>query len=210
MLIHVRHEQQDAELFADYLIESLIRHACKSGPIAVELVHLNGQSITNRMAVACGFRRKPSQSYFSKIAVGRPLTATTWPTVIQQIRRRIGLALPDDFKSMRSSEGFEITSPEGTTYRMDAETLEDLLGPTIIIWPGREGVIVPIRKIYADELLGTSDQASFGFIQNKDASFLSRRGNINSPRAAKLMRPGSPIIFYESMAEGQLSRQLGS
>jgi hypothetical protein len=85
---------------------------------------------------------------------------------------------------------------------MDAETLEDLLGPTIIIWPGREGVIVPIRKIYADELLGTSDQASFGFIQNKDASFLSRRGYINSPRAAKLMRPGSPIIFYESRGDG--------
>jgi hypothetical protein len=77
-----------------------------------------------------------------------------------------------------------------------------LLGPTIIVWPGREGVIVPIRKTYADELLGTSNQARFDFIVNKDASFVSRRGYVNSPRSAKLMRPGSPIIFYESKRDG--------
>jgi ribosomal protein S18 acetylase RimI-like enzyme/predicted nucleic acid-binding protein len=89
-LIHVRHEHQDAELFADYLIGSFVRQACKNGPIAVELVHLSGQSITNRAATACGFRREPGQSSFAKIAIGRPLTGTTWQTVVQQIRRRTG------------------------------------------------------------------------------------------------------------------------
>ena len=195
MLIHVRHEHHDAELFADYLIESLIRHSCENGPIAIELIHLNGQSIVNRAATARRFHRKSNESHFSKTAIGRPLTATTWSTMVQQVRRRTGLTLPDDLKAISKSEGFRIASPDGTTHHLDAETLEDLLGPTIIIWPGREGVIVPIRKPYADELLGTSTQASFRFVHNKDASFLSRRAYINSPRSAKLMRPGSPIVF---------------
>jgi hypothetical protein len=202
MLIHVRHEGHDAELFADYLIESLIRRACESRPIAIELVHLNGQSIINRMATARGFHRQPTGSHFSKIAIGRPLTAGTWSTLVQQIRRGTGLTLPDDFESISKPEGLKVTSPDGTTHQLDAETLEDLLRPTIIVWPGREGVIVPIRKPYADELLGTSHQANFSFIHNKDASFLSRRAYINSPRSAKLMRPGSPIVFYESKRDG--------
>jgi GNAT superfamily N-acetyltransferase/predicted nucleic acid-binding protein len=202
MLIHARHEHHDAELFADYLIESLIRHACKSGPIAIELVHLNGQSIVNRAARARRFHRKPGEPHFSKTAIGRPLTATTWSTAVQRIRRRTGLTLPDDLEAISKPGGFRVTSSDGTTHQLDAETLEDLLGPTIIVWPGREGVIVPIRKPYADELLGTSDQANFSFIHNKDASFLSKRAYINSPRSAKLMRPGSPIVFYESKRDG--------
>jgi ribosomal protein S18 acetylase RimI-like enzyme len=202
MLIHVRHEHQDAELFADYLIESLIRHACESGPIAIELVHLNGQSIVNRSATARRFHRKPGESHFSKTAIGKPLTATTWSTAVQQIRRRTGLTLPDDLEAISKPEGFRVTSSDSTTHQLDAQTLEDLLGPTIVVWPGREGVLVPIRKPYADELLGTSSQANFSFIHNKDASFLSRRAYINSPRSAKAMRPGSPIIFYESKRDG--------
>jgi hypothetical protein len=202
MLIHVRHEHHDAALFADYLIESLIRHACESGPIAIELVHLNGQSIINRTATARRFHRKTGEAHFTKTAIGRPLTATTWSTAVQQIRRRTGLTLPDDLKPTSKSEGFRISSPDGTTHQLDAETLEDLLGPTVIIWPGREGVVVPIRKPYADELLGTSSQANFSFIHNKDASFLSKRAYINSPRSVKLMRPGSPILFYESKRDG--------
>ena len=202
MLIYVRHEHHDAEFFADYLIESLIRHACEHGPIAIELIHLNGQSIVNRTATARHFHRKPGEPHYSKTAIGKPLTATTWSTAVQLIRRRTGLTLPDDFEAISEPGGLRVTSADGTTHKLDALTLEDVLGPTIIVWPGREGVIVPIRKPYADQLLGTSDQANFSFIHNKDASFLSKRAYINSTRSAKLMRPGSPIIFYESKGVG--------
>lgn len=87
--------------------------------------------------------------------------------------------------------------------RIGAGKLEDLLSPTIFVWPGRDGLIVPINRAYADELLGSSQQSNFAFIANRDAAFLSRRAYVNSPRAAKQMRPDSPILFYESKRQGR-------
>lgn len=203
LLIHVRQEHQDAELFADYLIESLVRAACEGAVITIELLHFNGQSIVNRLAAARGFHRNGNATSFLKVAIGRPLTSNTWSTVAQQVRRRTGLILPEEFAAVLGAGDINIQLPGGTSNKIDAISLEDQLGPTIIIWPGRNGVIVPIARRYADDLLGTSDQTSLGFITNKDASFLSKRGYVNSPRATKLMRPGSPIIFYESKRDGK-------
>jgi hypothetical protein len=78
--------------------------------------------------------------------------------------------------------------------------LEDAIGPTLLIWPGRTGVIVPIARNYADDLLGTSNQlVLFG---KPEAAFVTRRTYFNSPRAAGQMRPGAPLLFYESKRSG--------
>jgi len=59
---------------------------------------------------------------------------------------------------------------------------------------------VPIAKSYADDLLGTGAQIPlFG---SPEASFVARRTYFNSPRTAPLMRPGVPIVFYESKRSG--------
>jgi hypothetical protein len=91
-----------------------------------------------------------------------------------------------------------VTTRSGKTFSIVPGRLEDILSPAIIIWRGRSGVIVPIKRPYADDLLGTSEQSTFSFIMNRDAAFLSRRAYVSSPRTANLMRPESPIVFYES------------
>ncbi len=88
MVVHVRQEQTRRGLFADYLLETLVRTACESAAITVELIHLNGQSIVNRLAAGVGFYRYGNARSFFKIAVGRPLTAHNWSAVAQQVRRR--------------------------------------------------------------------------------------------------------------------------
>lgn len=202
MILHVRHEHHDAELFADHLLGVLIRTASRTAPVTIELVHLPGQSIVNKLAAARGFQRLGSSPTFSKIAVGRPCSASTWPAVVQQVRRRTGLALPRALPVTSANNEIDIQSPKGTKTRINAAVLEDLLGPTLFVWPGRDGVIVPITRAYADELLGTALQPNLAFITNRDAAFLSLRGYVNSPQAAKKMRVGAPIIFYESKGKG--------
>ena len=95
-----------------------------------------------------------------------------------------------------------ITNGSTQSASLSPERFEDLFGPTLYLWPGREGVIVPIQRAYADELLGTSLQTRLAFIEDRDASFLARRAYVNSPRARKAMRPGLPILFYESSKKG--------
>jgi hypothetical protein len=176
LFVHVRQEQQDAELFADYLLETLVRAACDGAAVTVELAHLNGQSIVNRLAVAGGFRRFGNAASFVKVAVGRPLTAKNWAAVAQQVRRRTGLVLPDSFAAISAAGDIDIRPPKGASVKIDAASLESLLGPTVIVWPGREGVIVPIVRKYADELLGTSDHANWTLLFTPPSARSGRTG----------------------------------
>jgi hypothetical protein len=96
--------------------------------------------------------------------------------------------------------GIVVHGPDGKPITVRLAALEDALGPTILVWPGRGGAIVPIARHYADDLLGTGDQ--FQLFGKPEAAFLTRRTYFNSPRAAPLMRPGTPILFYESRRSG--------
>ena len=93
-----------------------------------------------------------------------------------------------------------VQGPDGKSVTVRLPALEDALSPTILVWPGREGVIVPIMRNFADDLLGTSDQ--FLLFGSPEAAFVTRRTYFNSPRAATLMRPGVPMLFYESIRSG--------
>jgi hypothetical protein len=93
-----------------------------------------------------------------------------------------------------------VQGPDGKEVRIRLRAVEDALSPTILMWPGRDGVIIPIAKPYADDLLGTGAQIPlFG---SPEAAFVGRRTYFNTPRAANLMRPDSPILFYESKRSG--------
>ncbi len=203
LLVHVRPEHVDCDLFADFTLDSLIRLACQKAAVTIELVHLPGQSSINSYAKSRGFLRIGASASYSKIALGKPLTSSNWSHVVQEVRRRTGVVLPDQAPVFHGDRReVVVTTPKGNSILLDAGTLEDMLSPTIFIWPGRNGVIVPITRLYADQLLGTSRQPNFNFIANRDAAFLSRRAYVNSPRTAKHMRPDRPILFYESKRKG--------
>lgn len=93
-----------------------------------------------------------------------------------------------------------MVGPDGREVKIALSALEGAIGPTMIVWPGRTGAIVPITSGYADDLLGTGRQASlFGPPQ---AALANRRTYVNTPRAASILKPGLPILFYESIRSG--------
>jgi hypothetical protein len=136
-----------------------------------------------------------------KVALGRPLTPTTWTAIARQTRRRTGLALPEAAPTVAAVQsGLAVRGPDGSNITVQLAALEAALAPTLIAWPGRDGVIVPIAKAFADDLLGTAEQLfMFG---RPNAAFVGLRTYFNSPRTAPLMRPGVPILFYESKRSG--------
>jgi L-amino acid N-acyltransferase YncA len=199
LLIHVRPEHFDGNMFADYLLNSLTRFACNSAATTIELVHMPGQSKTHALAKARGFTQISTSRNYRKVALGKPLTPDNWTNAVQEIRHRTGLILPDQIPDFNSAgEEVNLTMPTGQASVVPIYKLEDILAPTILIWPGRDGVIAPINRVYADDLLGTNSQSNLSFIESPDAAFLSRRAYVNSPRTATVMRPGRPIFFYES------------
>jgi hypothetical protein len=201
ILVHVRPDHVACETLADHLLTSQCQEACSSGPITIELPHVPGQSAVRRAATLLGFVPLPRADTSIKVALGRPVTNESWTAIARQTRRKTGLRLPDqppDATAVQS--GLVVQGPDGKLVTARLPALEDALGPTILLWPDRDGVIVPIARNYADDLLGTGDQ--FPLFGSPEAAFVARRTYFNSPRTTTLMRPGLPILFYESRRSG--------
>jgi GNAT superfamily N-acetyltransferase len=201
MMVHVRPDHVACETFAEHLLDEAIRESCQAGPITIELRAIPGQSTVTRAAKLRGFLPAPNSDILIKVALGRPLTPDCWIAIARQTRRRTGLALPDtppDAGTVQS--GLAVCGPDGNSITVQLAALEAALAPTLIVWPGREGVIVPIAKSFADDLLGTADQ--FTLFGRPNAAFVGLRTYFNSPRTAAMMRPGVPILFYESERTG--------
>jgi ribosomal protein S18 acetylase RimI-like enzyme/predicted nucleic acid-binding protein len=201
VLVHVRSDHVSCDVFADHLLDVQCEEACRNGPITIELPCILGQSVVRRAASLRGFLPISHGETLIKVALGRPVTAESWPMIARQTRRRTGLRLPEAAPTTDAVRtGIDVQGPGGQTISVRLAALEDALGPTILIWPGRTGAIVPIARNYAGELLGTNDQ--FRLFGSPEAAFVSRRTYFNSPRSAALLRPGRPILFYESLRSG--------
>jgi hypothetical protein len=202
LLVHVRPDNPDADLYADHLLDVAIRAISRSDPAAIELADVPGQTPTKSAAAARGFMAARGRD-LTKLAVGRPITRSNWSSIMEQLRRKTGVTFPPTYPTGLADDTMLLAKdPAGGAFRINAGTLEHLLDPTVILWSGRNGVIVPIRRSFADELLGTSSQLEFSIVERREASFRSKRAYVNTPRAAAKMRPNVPVLFYESGREG--------
>lgn len=203
LLVFVQPGHLDRELYADYLLDAAIKQGSLTGPTTIRLLALSGQAAVRTSAKTRGFTKNSSNDDLIKIAFNLPLTQSNWNDTRNLIRRRTGLSLPMHWpKVLGGNQHLDITNDAGSTYSFAPEYFEDIFSPTLLLWPDRECVIVPIKRTYANDLLGTNDQSRLPFIVDRDASFLSRRAYINTPRARNAMRPGLPILFYESGQNG--------
>ncbi|MEJ0058184.1 MAG: hypothetical protein WDM79_00640 [Terricaulis sp.] len=197
ILVQVRQTHQRAELFVEHLFAMLLERVTVDGPVGVVLCRLPGQTLISRIAETKGFFEINKVS--SKIALGQPLTPTNWDQVSTQMRRRIGVELP---RPIGNSTKAVMKDSDGKLHEVTWTELEELLCPTVVAWPDRDGVVVSIERRYADELLGTSNQSSFSFVESQPAMFLARRAYVSSPRNVSVMQPNRPVLFYESERSG--------
>ena len=200
-LVHVRADHVAADIFADHLLDAACRDAASGGPATIQLPDICGQTKVRNSAKLRGFLPVHSSRTLIKVALGRPITTASWCKIANQLRRKNSILLPEDapsdavFQTSITKKGLE-----GQDLNVSLPILEETIGPTVIVWPGRDGVIVPITRSYAADLLGTcGPQLLFG---KPEAAFLTRRIYFNTPRSAAFMRPGSPILFYESKRSG--------
>ena len=197
ILIHVRSDNVEADTIADYLLDDCCRQVAAGGPLIIELANIPGQTTVYQLATFRGFLPTDDADRLIKAAIGRPVTEANWISAVRQLRQKSSIRLPSRLPNNDAPNGaVRIGAADGKELTVSLDVLEDALAPTLIIWPGREGVIVPIECKYADDLLGTGNQLPL--LGKPQAALLARRTYFNTRRASKLMRPGKPILFYES------------
>ena len=89
-----------------------------------------------------------------------------------------------------------IHTPNGNKAYVSLDRLESLLGPTLLCLSGRPAVISPVRRTYADLLLGHSPQGSL--LPQISASLYNERLYLSDPNSLKHFKRGTLMFFYES------------
>lgn len=198
-VVCVHQEHPFSSTIADFLISEQVQHCSAKGACSLLLLDISSQPITRRIALGQGFQQARGQSGLFKIALGGPITDTTWSNARLVIERLSGMTIQE--KCPRYDKPEVTVTTNGTPNTMGLFELETFLSPALLALPQRKAVVAPITPTFAADLLGTN--AQYSFLDVPEAQFLSRRTYFNTIRAAHAMIRGSIIAFYESSRNGR-------
>ena len=190
-----------ADLAVDHVLETAATDLSANSTVVITMSDIRGQVRRREVAFRHGFRATSSAmvsgSAFQKIAIGRPVTGSNWKDVQKRVQKISGVALPKVMPTFaQADECVEVMTPSGEAALIDTKDLETLMSPVLFLFQSRRGAILPIWKVYADELLGTSDQLTF--LEYKEARLRRAKTYFCTSRAASVLAPGTPLLFYES------------
>jgi len=189
----------------DHTLNRICRVVSSGAPARMRLQILPGNPVTRNIALAHGFRPGPGQeshgTAFYKIAIGDVIDARSWCRIKRALKSLADVELPQNIPVYEDpNQRILIKTSLDREEAIPLKELETLLSPSLILLPGRFGAIVPIKRVFADELLGTAEQ--FSLLTPPEAVFLKERVFYNTPRAASNLAPGTLILFYESSEGG--------
>lgn len=186
---------------ADFLIEHAVRASVLSRPSRIELPHVSGQSATRRSAVVNGFLAsgQAEDKSLRKISIGTVITPSSWSRLRNRVESSTGLMLPETCPPFENDEQELPIALEGKNASVSLADLETMMAPSLFFLPGRPVAVVPIRRVWAEDLVGGSQ---LSLLPKPEAAFRSRRVYFASVKNQHTLVRGRPIIIYESSKGG--------
>lgn len=190
-----------AETIVDHLLDSIPHTLSVVAPTLVRLHIPQGHGMTRQAALSMGFLppdgASDGTSKLQRLAVGRVISAANWASIRQSLDSVASLAMPSRVPTFVTPNPNVLVNTGKREVEIPLFDIERFLAPVLFLFSFRGGVIVPIQEQYARELLGSSPQLSI--FAPPEAILRRERVYISAPRALRLMVPGTPILFYESL-----------
>jgi predicted nucleic acid-binding protein len=182
-----------ARILLIYMLENLTIKGSQS--IRLELPP--NQSHVRELAAGFGFHNTGDHSCLTKLVLGNVLINATWRDGQSELAEKCGLKLPTGAPTYRNvDQPIQVLTPDGNQTHVPLDMLETLLSPALLCLPGRPAVLTPIQNKFADELLGSSPQASL--LPRSTASLFHDRHYLSGPRTLRHFKRGTIMLFYES------------
>lgn len=197
-VIFVSQDSHLAAPISEYLIGRAFQRVSATGPASLNIFVPSGQISVARAAVLMGFAGPLERHVYMKAVLGRPLTPSSAPALIRQLQRTTGLAVSQlNFGDSNSPALLDAAHVDGRAIRFDWYDMEHALAPTVIAFPGRNAVVIPIKRDYASDLLGSDAQLPLWGIPKVQLSF--RRTYFGTYRARNIIHSNQPVLFYETL-----------
>lgn len=202
----VANEEHPAlETGVDVLLDRICREATKKGEVFLTLELPVGHVASEAIARAKGFTQSRDAAHgrgglLVKPCLGRAVCEKDWSSVTTWLQNVSGIALAPCLPRFIGIDGAFHFTHSSRPGQITLDKLETFLSPTIILMEDRPGVLVPIRRSFADDLLGSGMQMRL--VPSRNAVLLSERVYYSSSRNVRLLKTGLPLVFYESGRDG--------
>lgn len=189
-----------ARSVATVLINKFLEQKSGLGAAKFSLEMPASQALVREIAWGFGFGGSEN-SKLSKITFQGVITEKNWVESRQLLLEKTGLKLPERPSTFQSFDQLvQVVTPSGIQTHLSWEELESLLSPVIFCLSGRPAVITPIKRKYAEPLLGHAKQGSL-LPQFKSATY-SEKNYMSGSTTHKQFKRGGLIFFYESSEGG--------
>jgi GNAT superfamily N-acetyltransferase/predicted nucleic acid-binding protein len=196
-------EHPACETALDTMLNRLAAEVSATSPVVLELDTNPGSALARKTALLRGFKQVSNSlpHRLSKVCIGRPIREDNFAEVFITLRQLAGLCLPETLPEFSSlCQLMLVKDASGLERNIELGELERFLSPVVFVIPNRTGIIVPIQRVYAEQLFGTSVQMSF--IPGKEAVLFSERVYLSSTRNVHTLVEGAILLFYESGGSG--------
>lgn len=197
--IAVAEDQEDAYEIAQSLLKHILGIVKPEAVVRIRLNCPPRQASLREVAATFGYVASQSESNdLQKIAAKWRLTEKNWATSRETLMAIGKIVLPDTPPVFRHvDQQLPILRPDGQRVLVPIFQLESLLAPMLLCLPGREGVMVPIRKEYEEHLLEDSPQDSL--LPHGKAQLAPFRHYLSDKKTLKNFSRGDLIFFYETV-----------
>lgn len=177
-----------------YLTEQVV----PAGVVKIRLRFPARQAVVREVAAAVGFAKSSDgQDELQKLTLNGIVTPGNWPEYWEALLATSKVRLPDGAPAFRSvDQQIAIHGADGNRVHLSLLTLESLLSPALFCLPGRTATLTPLRRTYAEHLLGHLPQGSL--LPQARARLFKQRHFINGSQARSAFTRGGLIAFYES------------
>ena len=194
----------EASTVIDHLLEWGERDLTFAGINRIELHTVTGRPRTLSTAIARGYSQSTRGHSggqgvtLVKHTFGPVVLPSSWPKFCAQLRRFTAYTVPEEMPDVETvnRQGLQLSHSKGVV-SVNLLDLETIFGPTVFLFPGRGGAIVPIRKEFAGDLIGPIG-LQLDFLPSKEAIIRVEKAYYRKPRKQGFIKATAPIIFYVS------------
>jgi L-amino acid N-acyltransferase YncA/predicted nucleic acid-binding protein len=193
----VAENQRDAHEIAQTLLRHILSIVKPGNVGRVRLSCPPRQATLREVAATFGYVASSSKSGdLQKIVAKGRMTERNWDVERESLAAVSKLGLPDTPPPFRHvDQQISVIRPDGQKVLVPLFKLESLLAPMLMCLPGREGVMVPLRKQFEEHLLADSPQDSF--LPRGKAQLAPLRHYLSDKKTLKNYSRGDLMFFYE-------------
>jgi GNAT superfamily N-acetyltransferase/predicted nucleic acid-binding protein len=190
-----------AERTIDHIFETVFRAGTPQHFRRITLRTGLANEFIKATAMLRGFRALDSRNdTLVKLSWSGIVTTENWKDFGYDFFKLSGLKLPPIIPDIKNDneESIELNDPKNQkNWKVSVFQFETLISPGMVLYPGREGLLVPIRPQYAAEL-EVINPLQLSLLPKKEASLYLEKAYFRKNQGANNYKKGKPVVFYIS------------